>query len=198
MKIQVVLFLSILILSCNSDKSTCINTPSVDKDTINKFRELVLVKPNNISLDYILVKNYSDSAMGKLDDQSCRLKCIMTNNNNFSVFLVGYTCTDLPGKLKVEPNEFYDWQFLNCNMSWPYIHKIEPQKSFEFSTNLRSRRKSQIENLGIYTKFVDRLVNFDTLRKKPELIKRVIYTPYEESTFLEAKALEKLKVYNPK
>jgi len=191
MKIQLILLLGIFTLSCNSKNINSKRAKSRPDniDTVKSVNELVLVKPDNISLKYTLDKNYSDTSMGqrrKLDDQSSRLKCIITNNNNFSVFLVGYTCSDLPGKLKIVPNEFYDWQFINCNVSWPDIHKIEPNKSLEFSTNLRSKGKSQIESLGMYVKFVDRLENYDTLKKKPELIKTVIYIPYENCSLIQS------------
>ncbi len=198
MKAFVFLLLSILLFSCNGEKVDNHTPGSNDiskKDSITDINELILVKPNNITLEYSLDKNYEDTIMGKwgkLDDQSSRLTCIIKNNSNSSVFLVGYSCSDLPGKLEIGPKDkFYDWQFVNCNVSWPVIYEISPNEHKEFSTNVRAKENLEIERLGMYIKCVDRWIESDTLRTNENLIKSVISTPYEKCSFLKGNHNEK-------
>lgn len=186
------ILLYIVLCSCKNEQKSAVSTTSGTQPNLadmKRLHELVLVRPENISLEYELDKNYEDTSLGKwgkLDDQSSRLTCTITNNNDFPVFLVGYSCSDLPGVLEIFPDDFYDWQVLNCNVSWPMIHQIDGHQSKVFHTNLREEKQSKIDRFGMYVKFVNRWEDFDTLKEYPERTKLVLEAPYEKCSFLKA------------
>ena len=86
MKGILILLLGIFVFSCNNEKTKTVNskhhqsylTDSSHIDTSSIISELVLIKPDKISLNYTLDNNYEDTVMGnwgRPDDQSSRLKC---------------------------------------------------------------------------------------------------------------------------
>lgn len=152
---------------------------------------LKLIKPYNIRLEYKLV-DYEKKVInqGNLEKNSKKIKCEIFNNNYFSLFLVVYSCSESPGHFVFEPNEFEDYQNFYCNYSWPMIVEIKPNKSYKFSTNLKINGKSKLKKLGLYVRFVDKMVKFEHLKQQSELMDDINTIPIVNWSYLIGKEMK--------
>lgn len=204
-KVVVLLVLCSFIFSCKNKDSKSIeqeslssNTQKVLTDTNTKIKTLPplpettpvdklpeefylkIVKPKNIEFKY----HISELNKPGIKD-SKRLHCSLTNLNDFPVYLLGYTCSDVPGQLIIEPNSIDYWQEVNCNISYAYIYKIEAKKDFTFSTNIRLQNESELKKLAIYVRFVNRDEEFEYIKEHEEILNNIFSVPYENQTFIQ-------------
>lgn len=203
--IVVLIFLSSFFFSCNNkdsksfeqkkqksntqkeliDSNTIIKTlpPLPETPPIEELPEefyLKIVQPKNIDFKYYI----SELNKPAIKD-SKRLHCSLTNQNDFPVYLLGYTCSDLPGQLIIEPNTIDCWQEVYCNISYAYIYKIEAKKDFTFSTNIRINKESELKKLAIYVHFVNRYEEFEYIKEHREILDNILSVPYEYQTFIQ-------------
>lgn len=182
------LLLFSLFFSCSQSDS--FETKETVSTTTSKPNELKLVKPDNIHFEYEIIKDYNDSLTSKwfkLGPNSVRLGGKITNNNDFPVFLLTFSCDDIPGHLEIWPKKISTWQFIHCNISYSRIEKINALESYTFSTNLSPSNYSEIDSMELSVKFVDRYVEFEELKMSHDLIQSVLPIPYEDATILKAK-----------
>lgn len=206
-KIVVLLILSSVFFSCNTNDSNSLKEKNLknnnhkvvlDSNTIIKSLPplpetppieelpeefyLKIVKPKNIELEYSIseLDNFSKK-------DSKRLLCSLKNLNDFPIYLLEHSCTFIPGELILEPSSVTCWQDFDCNASYPMITKIESNTISKFSTNIRIKKKSELKNLDLKVRFVNRYETFEFLKEHPEILNTIYNTPIDKCSYLKGK-----------
>jgi hypothetical protein len=112
------------------------------------------------------------------------LLCYLKNLNEFPVYLLEHSCTFIPGELILEPSSISCWQDFDCNASYPLITKIESKKICKFWTNIRIKKKSELKNLDLNVRFVNRYETFEFLKEHPEILNNIYNIPINNCSYL--------------
>lgn len=146
-----------------------ISPPSVKPD----LSPLKILQPDSVEFSYEILSNKDIKEADRefwIDSNEFTFHGKIKNNSFSTVYLLDYSCSDIPGHLQLNENHFRINQPILCNMSWAIISDIKPGESYNFKTQLDIiNGEMKLNHLGLTVHFVDRYLPFETCKENQDL-----------------------------